>query len=71
MHQHDIDTDGDTDGDTAPAPGDEGPGPTPRPKRADARRNQARLVAAAREVFAEAGPGASMEAIACPLDEPA
>ena len=35
-----------------------------RPKRADARRNQARLIAAAREVFAESGSGASMEAIA-------
>ncbi len=35
-----------------------------RPKRADARRNQERLVTAAREVFAEAGSGASMEAIA-------
>ncbi|MGH9079787.1 MAG: TetR/AcrR family transcriptional regulator [Acidimicrobiales bacterium] len=35
-----------------------------RPKRADARRNQQRLVAAAREVFAEAGVGAAMEAIA-------
>jgi AcrR family transcriptional regulator len=35
-----------------------------RPKRADARRNQQRLVAAARQEFAEAGVGASMEAIA-------
>jgi AcrR family transcriptional regulator len=35
-----------------------------RPKRADARRNQARLIAAAREVFAESGSGTSMEAIA-------
>jgi AcrR family transcriptional regulator len=35
-----------------------------RPKRADARRNQERLVTAAREVFADAGVGASMEAIA-------
>ena len=35
-----------------------------RPKRADARRNQERLVAAAREVFAESGAGAAMEAIA-------
>ena len=32
--------------------------------RADARRNRERLVAAAREVFAEQGSGASMEAIA-------
>ena len=32
--------------------------------RADARRNRERLVAAAREVFAEHGSGASMEAIA-------
>jgi AcrR family transcriptional regulator len=35
-----------------------------RPMRADARRNQERLVAAAREVFAKQGGGASMEAIA-------
>ena len=35
-----------------------------RPKRADARRNQERLVTAARQVFAEEGGGASMEAIA-------
>jgi AcrR family transcriptional regulator len=35
-----------------------------RPKRADARRNYERLVAAARLVFAEHGGGASMEAIA-------
>jgi AcrR family transcriptional regulator len=35
-----------------------------RPMRADARRNYERLVAAAREVFAEEGGGASMEAIA-------
>jgi AcrR family transcriptional regulator len=35
-----------------------------RPMRADARRNQERLVAAAREVFARQGGGASMEAIA-------
>ena len=34
------------------------------PKRADARRNRERLVAAAREVFAREGGGASMEAIA-------
>jgi AcrR family transcriptional regulator len=34
------------------------------PKRADARRNHDRLVAAAREVFAREGGGASMEAIA-------
>jgi AcrR family transcriptional regulator len=46
------------------------PGPDPengsaqRPKRADARRNQELLIAAAREVFAEAGVGAAMEAIA-------
>ena len=39
-------------------------GPVPRPKRADARRNQERLIAAAREVFAESGVGAAMEAIA-------
>src|SRR5271170_6564623 len=41
-----------------------GTGSEERPKRADARRNQARLIAAAREVFAEAGVGAAMEAIA-------
>jgi AcrR family transcriptional regulator len=35
-----------------------------KPKRADAVRNQERLVAAAREVFAEVGVGAAMEAIA-------
>jgi AcrR family transcriptional regulator len=35
-----------------------------RPMRADARRNYERLVAAAREVFAAEGGGASMEAIA-------
>lgn len=35
-----------------------------RPRRADARRNYERLVAAARQVFAEEGGGASMEAIA-------
>ncbi len=35
-----------------------------RPQRADARRNQERLVAAARSVFAQEGGGASMEAIA-------
>ncbi len=36
----------------------------PRPMRADARRNYERLVAAARELFAEHGADASMEAIA-------
>jgi AcrR family transcriptional regulator len=35
-----------------------------RPMRADARRNYERLVVAAREVFAQEGGGASMEAIA-------
>jgi AcrR family transcriptional regulator len=35
-----------------------------RPMRADARRNYERLVAAAREVFAAGGEGASMEAVA-------
>ena len=35
-----------------------------RPRRADARRNRDRLVAAAREVFTEQGVAASMEAIA-------
>jgi AcrR family transcriptional regulator len=37
---------------------------TERPQRADARRNQERLVAAARETFAEAGPEASLNEIA-------
>jgi len=37
---------------------------TGRPRRADARRNHERLVAAARRVFAQEGTGASMEAIA-------
>jgi len=47
------------------------PGPAPatgsgacRPMRADARRNHDKLVAAAREVFAAEGAGASMEAVA-------
>jgi AcrR family transcriptional regulator len=35
-----------------------------RPRRADARRNRERLVAAAREIFTEYGSSASMEAIA-------
>lgn len=35
-----------------------------RPQRADARRNRERLVTSARQVFAEEGGGASMEAIA-------
>ncbi|MGH8987534.1 MAG: TetR/AcrR family transcriptional regulator [Acidimicrobiales bacterium] len=35
-----------------------------RPQRADARRNHERVVAAAREVFAEEGEAASMEAVA-------
>ena len=39
-------------------------GSSARPKRADALRNQELLIAAAREVFAEAGVGAAMEAIA-------
>ncbi|HEX4862507.1 MAG TPA: TetR/AcrR family transcriptional regulator [Acidimicrobiales bacterium] len=38
--------------------------PSGRPLRADARRNQERLVDAARKVFADQGGGASMEAIA-------
>ena len=37
---------------------------TGRPMRADARRNYERLLAAAREVFAAEGDGASMEAVA-------
>jgi AcrR family transcriptional regulator len=41
-----------------------GPEVEGRPMRADARRNYERLVAAAREVFAREGGGASMEAIA-------
>jgi AcrR family transcriptional regulator len=50
---------------TAGAPEPEGVG---RPMRADARRNYERLVAAAREVFAREGGGASMEAIARTAD---
>jgi AcrR family transcriptional regulator len=46
-----------------PAAGD-GPEVEGRPMRADARRNYELLVAAAREVFAREGGGASMEAIA-------
>ncbi len=42
---------------------DEGADPT-RPQRADAKRNYERLVAAAREVFAQQGGGASMDSIA-------
>ena len=38
--------------------------PSTRPLRADARRNYERLIAAARDVFAKEGGGASMEAIA-------
>jgi AcrR family transcriptional regulator len=38
--------------------------PQPRPKRADARRNYEKLVAAAREAFAEDGTSASLEDIA-------
>jgi AcrR family transcriptional regulator len=44
-----------------PSPAGEGDG---RPMRADARRNYERLVAAAREVFAQSGAETSMEAIA-------
>jgi AcrR family transcriptional regulator len=44
--------------------GDVDPGGSGRPKRADARRNEQRLVAAARQVFTREGGGASMEAIA-------
>ena len=51
------------------APADEGELEQPesavgRPQRADARRNRERLVTSARQVFAEEGGGASMEAIA-------
>jgi AcrR family transcriptional regulator len=38
--------------------------PSPRPLRADARRNRARVLAAAEDVFAEQGTGASTEEIA-------
>ncbi|MFD5764693.1 TetR/AcrR family transcriptional regulator [Streptomyces sp. NPDC127049] len=38
--------------------------PAAPPRRTDARRNRERLVAAAREVFAESGPGASLNEIA-------
>lgn len=44
--------------------GDEERGPDGRPMRADARRNYDRLVAAARDVFAAEGEGASMETLA-------
>lgn len=44
--------------------GDGAPDGDGRPLRADARRNYERLVAAAKEVFAEHGAGAPMEAIA-------
>jgi len=44
--------------------GDPTPSATARPLRADAQRNYGLLVDAAREVFAEQGGGASMEAIA-------
>src|ERR1700733_8625597 len=47
----------------APEPGTGDPEAT-RPLRADAQRNYERLIAAAKEVFAEQGGGASMEAIA-------
>lgn len=40
------------------------PAPASRKPRADSLRNRARLVAAAREVFAEGGPAASLEAVA-------
>jgi AcrR family transcriptional regulator len=51
--------------DNTPAPDpDPGTGPAEKPKRADALRNQERLIAAAREMFAEDGTGAAMEAIA-------
>ncbi len=48
----------------AAAQADTTPEGSGRPKRADARRNQERLVAAARSVFARDGGGASMEAVA-------
>jgi len=51
----------------SPAPQTE-PEPSGRPMRADARRNYERLVVAAREVFAQEGGGASMEAIALRAD---
>ncbi|HEX5502083.1 MAG TPA: helix-turn-helix domain-containing protein [Thermomicrobiales bacterium] len=46
-----------------PAGGAEAPGGGPR-LRADARRNRDRILAAARDVFAEQGPGAPLEEIA-------
>ncbi|SEB73922.1 TetR/AcrR family transcriptional regulator [Streptomyces sp. TLI_105] len=42
----------------------QGRAPAEPPQRTDARLNRERLVAAAREVFAEAGPGASLNEIA-------
>ncbi|MEU2503443.1 TetR/AcrR family transcriptional regulator [Streptomyces sp. NPDC007863] len=44
--------------------GGAGGSPADPPRRMDARLNRERLVAAAREVFAEAGPGASLNEIA-------
>ncbi|NML52564.1 TetR/AcrR family transcriptional regulator [Streptomyces sp. R302] len=44
--------------------GGSGGAPVDPPRRMDARLNRERLVAAAREVFAEAGPGASLNEIA-------
>ncbi|MBC9727625.1 TetR/AcrR family transcriptional regulator [Streptomyces sp. TRM68367] len=41
-----------------------GPGSAPAPRRTDALRNRERLLAAAQEVFVEAGPGASLNEIA-------
>ncbi|MFJ6571912.1 TetR/AcrR family transcriptional regulator [Streptomyces sp. NPDC091292] len=41
-----------------------GTGPAAAPRRTDARQNRERLLAAAREVFAEAGPDASLNEIA-------
>ncbi|MEU2658287.1 helix-turn-helix domain-containing protein [Streptomyces sp. NPDC007325] len=42
----------------------QGPTPAEPPRRADARLNRERLVAAARDVFAASGPGASLNEIA-------
>jgi AcrR family transcriptional regulator len=42
----------------------ETPTPAPRGQRSDARRNRARVLAAAQEAFAELGPDASLEGIA-------
>ena len=48
----------------AAAPATEGIEPAPRRQRADARRNRDAVLAAARDAFAEHGPGASLDEVA-------